>query len=503
MNQRKAGTILSYVQMGINAVIGFIYIPMLLFFLTKSQYGLYQLVGSFIAYLIIMDFGLGNTITRYYSRYLAENDKIKQENILSTTLILYSVISVFIVAAGLTLLYFLLPFYHNTLTPDDILTVKRVFYIMLFNVAITVPANIFAAVINSHEKFIFARCLTICNSVLQPLLIYIALHFQPNVITVVCIQTLCNLAVISVKIYFCFAQLNVKFKLHFWERKFIGELLSFSFFVFLAIIVEQVYWKTGQIILGAVSGTVAVAIYSITIQIIMVFMMFSGATYSIFLPHISKISAKTADMGLINEIFVKIGRIQFMGISLLISIFCIYGIQFIDLWIGNDFNEVYGYTLILMLALIIPQIQNTGILILQAKNKHRFRSIVYFFIALANIAISIPMAKKYGGLGCAIVTACCLLLGQGIIMNIYYSKIGINIKLFFKNILKMALPVIIICLSGFAVEYFYPSPCIYIFAAKIIVYSSIFCVIMYKFAFNDYEKNLIKTSFEFMKKQQC
>ena len=49
MNQRKAGVILSYISMGTQALVGFVYIPMLLAFLTKAQYGLYQLVGSMIA----------------------------------------------------------------------------------------------------------------------------------------------------------------------------------------------------------------------------------------------------------------------------------------------------------------------------------------------------------------------------------------------------------------------------------------------------------------------
>jgi len=434
------------------------------------------------------------------SRYLAENDKIKQENLLSTTMILYAAISVCIVILGYMLLQLLLPFYDKTLSPHDIIIAKRVFYIMLFNVAFTVPAHILTAIIHSHEKFVFVRCLAIANSVLQPLLIYMALHFQPNVITVVCIQTLCNMAVVCVNIYFCFAKLKVKIKLHFWDNKFVKQLLTFSFFIFLAAIMDQAYWRTGQIILGAVSGTAIVAVYSVTVQLVMAFMVFSTGISSVFLPHLSAISAKTGDMKPINEIFIKVGRIQFIIISLVFTGFLIYGRQFINFWVGTDFKEAYVYNVLLFSALFIPLVQNTGISILQAKDKHYFRSIVYFFIALANIAISIPMAKKYGALGCAVVTASCLLLGQGIIMNVYYSKIGINIRLFFKNILTMALPVIIFCLTGFAFEHFCPSPHIYVFAVKIILYSLIFFVIMHKFAFNDYEKNLVKTSFKFIKK---
>ena len=88
-------------------------------------------------------------------------------------------------------------------------------------------------------------------------------------------------------------------------------------------------------------------------------------------------------------------------------------------------------TLVIMIPLTIPLIQNLGILILQAKNKHAFRSIVYVIIAVVNIAISIPLAKRYGGLGCAIATSGCLFIGNGIIINIYYYRIGIKVVQFF------------------------------------------------------------------------
>ena len=74
VNQRKAGVVLSYISMFLHILIGFIYVPVLLKFLGKSQFGLYQLMGSVIAYMAIMDFGLSGTITRYFYRYLALDD---------------------------------------------------------------------------------------------------------------------------------------------------------------------------------------------------------------------------------------------------------------------------------------------------------------------------------------------------------------------------------------------------------------------------------------------
>jgi hypothetical protein len=44
MNQHKFGIIFSYVSIGVNTILEFVYAPMLLLFVGKDKYGIYQLV---------------------------------------------------------------------------------------------------------------------------------------------------------------------------------------------------------------------------------------------------------------------------------------------------------------------------------------------------------------------------------------------------------------------------------------------------------------------------
>ena len=83
MNQRKIGIFLSYLNILLLAVLGFIYVPILLHYIGKNEYGLYQLIGSLIAYFSIMDFGLTAAVTRFYTKYKALKDQVGMENILA------------------------------------------------------------------------------------------------------------------------------------------------------------------------------------------------------------------------------------------------------------------------------------------------------------------------------------------------------------------------------------------------------------------------------------
>ena len=189
VNQRKAGVVLSYISMFLHILIGFIYVPVLLKFLGKSQYGLYQLMGSVIAYLAVMDFGLSGTITRYYSRYLALGDKKNQANILALSALIYGSITILILIAGVIVYFNLDSIFSKSLTVDELFKARQIFIIMLFNVAITIPSHIFTAVINANERFIFIRLLSIIQTLLQPFVVIAIMLYKADVLGLVLVQT--------------------------------------------------------------------------------------------------------------------------------------------------------------------------------------------------------------------------------------------------------------------------------------------------------------------------
>ena len=100
MNERKAGIFISYINIFLHTLIGFLYVPLLLFYIGSGGYGLYQLIGSFIAYFSIMDFGLTTAIVRFYAKYKALNDRVGMENILAISSCGYAVISLVILCIG-------------------------------------------------------------------------------------------------------------------------------------------------------------------------------------------------------------------------------------------------------------------------------------------------------------------------------------------------------------------------------------------------------------------
>lgn len=491
MNQRKAGVILSYLSMGAHSVLALVYVPMLLHFLTKDQYGIYQLMGAFVAYLALLNFGLGSTTTRYLSQAYAKGDEGHARQVIATSHALYTTLSFIALIIGGIFYMLITPIYGQTLSVQDIITAKQIFLLMLFNVWISICCQIFPAVINAHERFFFLRGVNLLQTLIQPFIVFCVLKWKASVFNLVLVQVGCNIAVIFLNYLYAKTKLNAQFFISWKNIPMMKELVGFSVFIFLHAVMDQVYWKMGQLVLGAVSGTTEVVIYSIAIQLT-IFTIFLPATMSgVFLPQLSAMVAKEVNLTEIDKIFCKVGRLQFTFMVLLIIGFAFLGRSFLVLWIGPGYETCYWITLILMGSYLIDVTQNVGVPILQALKKHAFRAYVYLAMAVLNIGLCIPLAKQYGEIGCAIATAVCLILGTGFAINWYFYHIGLNLKLFFRQIGQICcgiIPAILLCFILFRLFPLQTTWFSFLWHGSIL--TLVYGVCIWFLAFNTYEKNL-------------
>lgn len=496
INQLKTGAILSYILLFINTFIGLIYTPFMLRMMGQSEYGLYSLTASIIGYLTILDFGFGNAIVRYTAKYRALNEKNKEYNLYGIFFIIYVLIAIIAVIIGLILYFNVENMFSNTMSASEIEKAKVIMLLLILNLAISFPFGIFSSIITAYENFLFSKTISIVRTIINPCIMIPVLLLGYKAIGMVIVTTALNIICLSINTVFCFAKLKIKMHFGKMNREILKEIVLYSFFIFLNLIMDKINWSADQFILGAVSGTVMVAIYAVAAQLNTYYLSFSTAISGVFLPRVTAMVTKNCSEIEISDMFIRIGRIQYIIMAFVISGFVLFGQDFINTWAGRDYSSAYYIALILMLPVTIPLIQNLGITILHAQNKQQFRSIVFFIIALLNIGLSIPLGKLYGGIGCAIGTAIALLLGQIITMNIYYyKKIHIDIPGFWKEILKMTVPVLIAFAVGIGINYIWEGLGYFWIFVKGIVFSAVYIPMMWFLGMNKYEKNLFAQPF--------
>lgn len=489
VNQIKAGAVLNYVIIGLNTLTGLLYTPYMLRCLGQNEYGLYSLVASVISYLTLLDFGFGSAIVRYSSKVRATGTKDDEWRLYGMFLSGYALIGVLVTIGGIILYANVDRMFDRTMTPDDIRQARVMMALMVANLAVTFPFSIFGSIITSYERFVFQRILSITRILLSTAVLIAVLAVGYKAVALVVVQTIFSISTLIINVIYCRYNLRIKIWFNHFDIPLLKEIMIFSWWNFLTAIVDRIYWGTGQFILGIYSGTVAVAIYSLAIMLMNLYMSMSTALNSVLLPRITVMATKKENDREISDLFIRTGRLQFCVLALILSGFAVFGKSFVMLWAGDDYIQSFLITLLFFITLLVPLIQNVGITILLARGQMKFRSLAYLAIAAGCLIAQIFLAKPYGALGCGIATAATLVAGQWIVMNIYYKvKQRLDIASFWRQIGKMAIAPTILAVAGLIILHFVEITNWLQLAGGVFLFTVLYVPFIWFFSMGQYER---------------
>ena len=492
-NQLKPGIVLSYLSTVISIFIQLVYMPVMIRLLGKSEYGLYSLVSSVVSYLSLFSLGFTGAYLRFFARFYHNKTKLASLNGMFLTL--FSVLAIIATVCGIILSFFPEQIFGSKLSDSELLKARILMIILVVNIAITLISGIFDSIIGAYEQFVFQRIVGIVAAIINPFLCLPLLLIGHGSIMLVVVTTGITLVRFLVNVWFCIYKIKIPVFFHGFQWGLLKEITVFSSFLLINMIIDQINWNVDKLILGHVRGTEEIAVYGVASQFNGLFITFSTTISSVFAPRVNYIAVqKEHDYQIeFTKLMAKIGRVQWLILGLLTGAFIVFGRYFIVyIYAGKGYEDAYTATLYLVIPVLIPLIQNIGIEMQRALNKHQFRSIIYLIIAISNVGISIPLASKWGAVGAAMGTAFSLLIGNGLIMNLFYHKVlEINMKYFWKEILKtwkgFVFPAILAVVIMRCVVF--ENMKTFLFSA--FVFAVVYCASVFIFSCNEEEKSMI------------
>lgn len=504
--QYKWGALISYFTILVNIAQGLLLLPLMNLYLGTEQYGFYQLLGSLVGYVVLMDFGLGNAVIRYVAKFRAENRLGEMENFLGMVIKLYGGIGLGMLALGGIGLWILpgllpasLPAYLSQMT-------RPMFALLVFNMTISMLCNIYPAVLNGFERFAVIRVISLVRMLVRTGMVLLALRFGGTALTIVLVDTIVNLVTTVLQMLLVRFHLRVRVRFGRLDRGLIREVFSYSFFIFLNMIMNELYWKVDTTIIGFIN--LSLVVVTTTGGHFPIYMMdFSNAISGLMLPKATQMVARGASPGELTDLMIRIGRIQLMVVGLLVVGFGFVGMEFLTLWMGATLGAAVGQSyliaLMLMLALVIPLAQCTAICIVQAMNRHAFRAVVLAGISVINVGVSIVLARLYGPVGAAVGTVCSLLIGNVGIINWYYHfRIGLDIPRFFRETFHRILPALLLISLGSCVTFLMPQGSLWTLLARGLVVLLLYGGIMYALGMNQSERALVGSGLQSVRRRR-
>ena len=427
--QEKIGIALTYVNIVINFLIGILYTPFMTKTLGKAEYGLYTQIGALINYMSVADFGLHSTITRYVAKYRVNNDNEGQKLFLSDCLWFYLAVTSLLTILGVVLCTNI-NIFINSNTSVELFEKARIMSILLVvNISLSLPLGLYESILNGYGDFGITQGVKGVAVVLRTAVLIGVLTMGTGSLGIVVIDTI--FTILRPLIYALIARFRHKIKVRLhrfnWERT--KELLKYSVYIFILALVNQFFWKLGQVVLGKIVGTEASADYGLSVQIISYIEPLTLAISSVFLPRITRFAYGEKDSTeKINYLFKKVGKYQALLITLVLIGFIFFGKQFINLWVGEEYSIAYYIIIILICAIWTQSIMTVGTSTLKAIGKHNYQAFIYLGSAIVNVAIGILFAHFWGYIGMAIGTLISILFVQTPLMILVF-KIKANLEM--------------------------------------------------------------------------
>ena len=399
-----------------------------------------------------MDFGIGSVVSRFISKYRAEGQEEKANQLLGlvTKIFLCIDLLIFIV---LSVIFFFLQDIYKGLTEQEIQTFKLVFLVVAGNSVISFPFTILSGVFNAYEKFIELKLCDLFQKLFSIVLIIISIILFCDVVILVACYAISSVFTIIIKLIVLkrkVPHLKVDFK--YKDKDLVKQIFAFSVWVSISMIMQRMYFNIAPSILGIISNSTEIAMFAPAASIESYFYTIATAISGLFLPTISRMIVE--DKTQIQNLLEKVGKFQiFVTCFMFVGLFCV-GKDFMILWMGDDF-KISAYCVIILIlpsVITIPQqIANTYAI---AENYVKSIAIADIIAAIFCIALSFLLGSKLGALGSSIAISVAYFVRFILYTNIYHKKLNLNMGHFFKKCyIRMLMPVLFCIIIGLFLNY--------------------------------------------------
>ncbi|MDD7281494.1 MAG: oligosaccharide flippase family protein [Erysipelotrichaceae bacterium] len=446
MNNKNVGMILSYVSTFLNMIIGLFLSSFLLRKLGDTEYGIYQTIASFANYLILFEFGTGTVMTRNISMCRGKNDNEETVNKNVATIWKLTNILVLVICLVSVVFYCSIDIlYSNSMSYKQILYGKKIFIFTTIYLIFSFYGQTCNGIILAFEKYSFASIQNIIRMLLRTICLVTVLSFYEFSIMIAIVDSILGIIFSGYSFYYCKRVLKLKFSKRYFDKTILKSSIPLCIAIFLQTIVNQANNNVDKFLIGIYLSPESVTMYSISLYIFSVFSSLTTIPISINAPQINKQLASGIKKENLIESLIKSCRLIALIGGLVIFGFISVGKQFICIIYGSQYLDAWFIALILMIPMYINMTNGILINLLDFYNKRMSRSIILFSTTILNIVLTLYGINKWGVIGAAIATAISTIIGQVIIMNIYYYKVlNIPVLYMFKKSYKGILPTLII-----------------------------------------------------------
>lgn len=431
-----SGVIWSTIVNVVNAVYGFIAVPILINHFGKAEYGLIGLAMSVNVYMNLMDMGFNSTNVRFFSTWLAQNKHDRLLKGFQTSLSFYSVIGLINALVLLVVAFFSNEIFNVTPSQNTIL--KHLFYILAVSAFCQWFSSCFDQIIKATENVAWIQKRTLVTKILMIVALVATVILDFSIELYFILTCLAQLAIVPLSIGMIKKQIPYISFLPKWDKQSFREMLPYCMNIFSFSLFQFSFYNLRPVFLGMQGTAESVADYRILNGIIGIVTMLGGAFIGILLPSTAKVVANHD-----KDAFYRVAYDGTKYISILIC-FCSFGMmsvgsEVLTLYVGKSYLYLIPWFNLWLLCILGTHNQAISSLILSGDD---IRAISYSSIvaSVAGLTLSWILIPKYQIGGVCIAFAVYMMI-QMLFYYVYYWPVKMKInscRVLFKCFLPFA-----------------------------------------------------------------
>lgn len=437
-------TIIQYIRLILNVVIGLYTVRVILHALGQTDYGIYDVVGGVITVLSFIRASLSQTSIRFLSVSLGKNNIIDTRETFNNCFWLHLFLAlIFFIILELVGL-FLFDGVLNIVS-DRVNAARWVYHCMTFSLFVDISISPFVALIIAHEKFIYTAIITILDSLLKLLIAFIIMDVLFDKLIVYAILMAC-IIVLHAFLYIIYVYFNYKKNLYFSQPKVSGikSVTGFAGWTVLDILGSIATRQGYAIILNRFFGSVINAAFAISRQIEGHIFSISASVIDTMKPQIMK-SFGAGDSKRMYKLSMTAGKFGFSMMSIFAIPLIVMMPFILNIWLIDVPPYTINISRILIVASLGEQLTRGLVHACQATGNIKQFSIYVSIARMSALPISIIMLL----LGQQLMTVfyvflCCELTGSIMRVFILHRISSFEYKDFFISVLsKIIIPFIL------------------------------------------------------------
>ena len=399
--QVAVGTAANYAGRLINLGIWFVLTPIIFSHLKSTNYGLWALVASFVAYGSLADLGIAQAVTKYVAEYRARGDNEMATQLISTALWLYCGLAVLVVVLSAVIA----PFVPDVLKvpANEHATTSWLVVITAVGVAVQLPSNCAIAVLrglNRYDLINVIGTLAMLN-LAAGIVVILLLGGKVLLITGIAVPvTLLWLAPTIWLIHRTAPELHFGFRGA--QRRHARRVMLFSSALFGIQVASVVKLQSDEFVIGASLPVRAVSPYSIARKLSGLPGQLTSQFVFVLLPLASRMHAE-GDASMLREIYLSGMRLTLALFAIVGGALIIFAHPFLVAWLPAAASSTDIVVLLTFAALLEAMISPVS-QALQGMSRHQPLVVFALGSAALNLALSIALIGPLGVRGVAIGT---------------------------------------------------------------------------------------------------